>query len=838
VPATARSCRWCRGRCRGRAGSRPSRPVAWQRSRVRGWRGREGHRPSPRRHGSDDAVLPRSQRDGCAGRGWRAKGCEGDGGGEGGDVRVACRHSRGGRGSASAFVRGGGSAAALAPTTSCRAARGSVAGQGGAVFMRVVSAALPGFAAMAVQAEGAEDAGGRVAVAPLSPSTRADTMAIGGVRCGGADVGASDRGAAGAAAWLTTPSSTLSVGSEVSAATVCSSSTADGVIAPMDGEARGGAAVNDGGHLRATKGIKSAMLLGDLVSSGNERARAEAAAAAPAEGRGEPPPPASGRLWAGVVGGRSPPTRSTLFPRSFRSLLPWFVGGRPAAETAAAAAADAAISPVTPDQGRVVDDHLVSSPGVIAPVVVAEAAATNGPSVAAPAVTCLADASSDSASGYAGVGAVADAAAAAVVPAVEAASSAPPIPPRRCRRMPRSLSARAPDRRARTTSGGASATWTSGWTAPSTAWHSWRAGSAGSAAVDAEARSEGGATPPAGALPSVGARGSAVGPTQLVGRPLRRGVAHPVLRRSPSSPPLPSSPSAPTLPAADKGDVGGVAADGAPPSGNAAAIASCSTHSSSSSSQDSTNSRQDNSSSSSSYDDRGGAPTHSAGGGSRSWFTAHPSVSAPLSRFPRPGGSRHSGGNRDGTTGTAGDSRSRSWFTAHPSVSAPLARLPRPGSRGAAAGDEPSAIPHSSSGLGLGTRLRRSVSAMPSSQRSTTGGPERRASWLGLTAAVSRRAASDVGGGGGNSWATPWSMAGTTPAVPPPEPFSTITSASELRVLSIGLVDASEVAGGAGGRVGRGAWSGRGRWGRRPPRAFKHILENVRVESGREGAGW
>lgn len=694
---------------------------------------------------------------------------------------------------------------------------------------------LPEFAAMAVPAEGAEDAGGRVDVAPCPPSTRVDTMAISGIRCGGADVGGGDRGAAGAAAWLTTPSSTLSVGSEVSAATVCSSSTADGGIAPMDEEARGGTAVNDGGHLRATKGIKSAMLLGDLVSSGNDRARAEASAAAPAEGRGEPPPPVPGRLWAGVVGGRSSPTRSTLFPRSLRSLLPWFVGGRPAAGTAASAAADAANLPVTPDQGRVVDDQLVSPPCDMAQAVVAEAAATNGPSVAAAAATCLADASGDAASRDAGVGAVADAAAAAVVPAVEAASAAPPIPPRRCRRMPRSLSARAPDRRARTASGGASATWTSGWTAPSTAWHSWGAGAAG---VDPEARSEGGATPPAGALPPVGAGGPAAGPIQLVGRPPRRGVAHPALRRSPSSPPLPSSPSAPTLPAADKGDIGSVAADGASTSRSAAAIASSSTHSSNSSSQDSINSSQDNSSSSSSYDDRGGAPTHSAGGGSRSWFTAHPSVSAPLSRFPRPGGSRHSGGNRDGTTGTVGDSRSRSWFTAHPSVSAPLARFPRPGIRGTAAGDEPSAIPRSSSGLGLGTRLRRSVSAMPSSPRSTTGGSERRASWLGLTAAVSRRATSDVGGGGGNSWATPWSMAGTTPAAPPPEPFSTITSASELRVLSIGLVDASEVAGGAGGRVARGAWSGRGRWGRRPPRAFKHILENVRVEAGREGAGW
>eukprot|EP00168_Porphyra_purpurea_P021355 TRINITY_DN947_c0_g1_i12.p2 TRINITY_DN947_c0_g1~~TRINITY_DN947_c0_g1_i12.p2 ORF type:complete len:123 (-),score=16.82 TRINITY_DN947_c0_g1_i12:40-408(-) len=55
------------------------------------------------------------------------------------------------------------------------------------------------------------------------------------------------------------------------------------------------------------------------------------------------------------------------------------------------------------------------------PALVAEAAATNGQSVAAAATTLLADARGDSASRDAGVGAVADAAAAAVVPAVEAA---------------------------------------------------------------------------------------------------------------------------------------------------------------------------------------------------------------------------------------------------------------------------------------------------------------------------------------------------------------------------------------------------------------------------------
>eukprot|EP00168_Porphyra_purpurea_P016928 TRINITY_DN5644_c0_g1_i1.p2 TRINITY_DN5644_c0_g1~~TRINITY_DN5644_c0_g1_i1.p2 ORF type:complete len:198 (-),score=34.74 TRINITY_DN5644_c0_g1_i1:27-620(-) len=197
---------------------------------------------------------------------------------------------------------------------------------------------------MAVPAEDAGGAGGGVVVAPPPPSAPADTMTISGGRCGGVDVGASDRGAAGAAAWLTTPS-TLSVGSEVSAATVCSSSTADGSMSRMDGEARGGVVVDGGGHLGAATGIHSAMLLGDLVSSSNEGARAEAAAAASAEGRGEPPPPASGRRWGGVwaCGLLQRGRRSSRAP-----CAPCCLGLAAAARngTTAAAATDAANSPV------------------------------------------------------------------------------------------------------------------------------------------------------------------------------------------------------------------------------------------------------------------------------------------------------------------------------------------------------------------------------------------------------------------------------------------------------------------------------------------------------------
>ncbi|GAB0495271.1 hypothetical protein MMPV_006570 [Pyropia vietnamensis] len=582
----------------------------------------------------------------------------------------------------------------------------------------------------------------------------------------------------GIGGWLATPSSLLSVGSAVSAATGCSSSAASATPSDDDCAGGGGGYGGDRGCRRkaaaATDAATAATTPGLWAPTAQRHA--EAPLAAPAEGRGEPPPrPARGRSVS--------PLRAGL-PRTLRSWFPRLVGAWGGGGGAAPVPTDddplSSLSPARRRKDRSMafppagtGERFVPPPVVATP---APAATPAGPPMTAAAAATQPLAATSGADAVTQVTtdatAVADADAAATATSetntdsdTDGSRGCLSVPPLPRRRIPRSRSAVAPIERdgSGARGGGGCGLVSRGrptWSVTATAWAAWRSGEPPPAAT---AAAVGGTHPVPDA--SAGAAAAPAGGRPLPLLPLRsrggdRATAVPrtTFRRAPSWPSLPALPTSRSSAGAAAGTAKRGNGSTTLPRSNTAI----------------------------------GGSDGSNGGGSRSWFTSHPSVSAPLSRVPRPSGG--SGGNGGGASGRTSLSFSSSpWGGRGIGLRRSLSSQPHPAGTSEAAGASPRSGSTERRLLRHGLHLR--------GRRVSSEVAPRASSWVGSSATA------------------PPATAATAAAAAAATPFATVTSASELRVLSLGLVERGEDAGG----------------GRRPPRAFRHILENVRVEPPRGG---